>query len=389
MKKIKTLLATFMLLFFVAFLPQKTFAAETIAVTQVDDITDISGIQGAAYNVPSGVYEKMVSFTLKKPSYVRILAHSDVRFEDYAYLGTISNFAAYTDSNRSNLIMGDSDTGIPGGRDSEKNFCLDAGTYYIYFAKKGTDEYSQQSSGSFRLSVVAQSLNLTASKNGSWNKAKTIATDKSQTGFLSAGTRNSWFKFKLTAPATVSIHASIGNPLGSNIFELSKTGLTLYKKNHGVLTFTNIPDAYYSAVNTDSVKLAAGTYYIGITGDSYYSYGSHMDHRNNNMGALFVKVSTIKRTSITKCSNASGKKLAVTYKAVTGAKGYQIQYSTDKKFKTGVKTVTKNSKTTSVSVSKLQKNKKYYVRVRAYKVTEDKQKLYSSWSSVKNVTIKK
>ena len=69
--------------------------------------------------------------------------------------------------------------------------------------------------------------------------------------------------------------------------------------------------------------------------------------------------------------------------------GYQIQYSTDSKFKKSVKTVTisKNG-TTSTTISKLTKDKKYYVRIRTYK-TVSGTKYYSSWSKVKNVKISK
>ena len=70
--------------------------------------------------------------------------------------------------------------------------------------------------------------------------------------------------------------------------------------------------------------------------------------------------------------------------------GYQIQYSTSKKFtKKTTKTVTvsKNS-ATSKTVTKLKGKKKYYVRVRTYK-TVSKKKYYSSWSKVKTVTTRK
>lgn len=50
------------------------------------------------------------------------------------------------------------------------------------------------------------------------------------------------------------------------------------------------------------------------------------------------------------------------------ATGYQIRYSTDKKFKKNVKYITyKTPKTTSMKLSNLSFNKKYYISVRAYK----------------------
>lgn len=93
------------------------------------------------------------------------------------------------------------------------------------------------------------------------------------------------------------------------------------------------------------------------------------------------------KTSITKVeSKAKGFK--VTWKKKSKIKGYQIQYSTSSKFKkssTKTKTISK-AKTKSATISKLKGcNKKYYVRVRTYKVSNGK-KVYSSWSKPKKVT---
>ncbi len=68
--------------------------------------------------------------------------------------------------------------------------------------------------------------------------------------------------------------------------------------------------------------------------------------------------------------------------------GYQIQYSTNKKFQRGTKTVTiKGSSRVSKKLMKLRGNKKYYVRVRTYKTVKSQGKslrLYSGWSKVKS-----
>lgn len=94
-----------------------------------------------------------------------------------------------------------------------------------------------------------------------------------------------------------------------------------------------------------------------------------------------------KKTSIKKLSKGK-KKFTVTWAKVSGVKGYQIQYSSDKKFKKNNKsaTVTKQ-KTTKATVKKLKSKKKYYVRVRTYKTVNGK-KIYSSWSKVKSVKTK-
>jgi endoglucanase len=65
--------------------------------------------------------------------------------------------------------------------------------------------------------------------------------------------------------------------------------------------------------------------------------------------------------------NQKSKKIKISFKKVSGATGYEIQYSTSAAFKSG-KTVTKNTKKSSYTIKKLKKGKTYYVRVRAYKV---------------------
>ena len=94
-----------------------------------------------------------------------------------------------------------------------------------------------------------------------------------------------------------------------------------------------------------------------------------------------------KKTTIKKLSKGK-KKFTVTWAKVSGIKGYQIQYSSDKKFKKNNKSVTvTKQKTTKATVKKLKSKKKYYVRVRTYKTVNGK-KIYSSWSKVKSVKTK-
>jgi hypothetical protein len=100
-----------------------------------------------------------------------------------------------------------------------------------------------------------------------------------------------------------------------------------------------------------------------------------------------TKTAKPKKTSIKKLSKGK-KKFTVTWAKVSGVKGYQIQYSSDKKFKKNNKSVTvTKQKTTKATVKKLKSKKKYYVRVRTYKTVNGK-KIYSSWSKVKSVKTK-
>ena len=98
-------------------------------------------------------------------------------------------------------------------------------------------------------------------------------------------------------------------------------------------------------------------------------------------------ISKPKSASIKKVKGAK-KAILVTCKKVSGVNGYEIQVATNKKFKKNKKTVNiKKQKTTKTTVKKLKAKKKYYVRVRTYKIVNGK-KVYSSWSKVKSVKTK-
>ena len=98
-----------------------------------------------------------------------------------------------------------------------------------------------------------------------------------------------------------------------------------------------------------------------------------------------VKVKAPSKVKLTSAKNGKGKKLTVKWKKVTGAKGYQLQYALNKKFKKKKSIQTKKTKYT---IKKLKKKKTYYIRVRAYKMN-GKKKVYGKWSTVKKVKIKK
>lgn len=95
-----------------------------------------------------------------------------------------------------------------------------------------------------------------------------------------------------------------------------------------------------------------------------------------------------KKTSISKIK-AQKKGFKVTWKKVSNAKGYQVKYSTSKKFtkKTSKTATVKKATTTSKTVKDLKKKKTYYVKVRSYKTVNGK-KVYSDWSNVKKVKTK-
>ena len=100
-----------------------------------------------------------------------------------------------------------------------------------------------------------------------------------------------------------------------------------------------------------------------------------------------ILAASMPTTTITSVK-AQSKAFTVKWKKKSGITGYQIQYSTNSKFKKGNKSIKiKNAKTVSKKITKLKVAKKYYVRIRTYKIV-NKKTYYSNWSKKKNVTTK-
>jgi len=95
-----------------------------------------------------------------------------------------------------------------------------------------------------------------------------------------------------------------------------------------------------------------------------------------------VLAASMPTTTITSVKSQS-KAFTVKWKKKTNIAGYQIQYSTNSKFKKGNKTIKiKKAKTVSKKITGLKPSKKYYVRIRTYKG-----KKYSSWSKKKCIIV--
>ena len=96
-----------------------------------------------------------------------------------------------------------------------------------------------------------------------------------------------------------------------------------------------------------------------------------------------------KQASVKKVTSKKAAQLTVSWKKQAEASGYVVEYTTDKNFKKGVKKVTiSKNKTTSTTIKKLKKGKKYYVRVKPY-TTIDKKKVYGKTSKTVKATVKK
>lgn len=114
--------------------------------------------------------------------------------------------------------------------------------------------------------------------------------------------------------------------------------------------------------------------------------------RGNYSGSLSATF-TVKpqSTNISKLTKPATKQIKVKWNKAASCTGYQIQYSTSSKFSNSKIVTVGSSKTTSKTIKKLSKNKKYYVRIRTYKnvkISGKTKKIYSSWSSAKSIKTK-
>ena len=94
-----------------------------------------------------------------------------------------------------------------------------------------------------------------------------------------------------------------------------------------------------------------------------------------------VNKKSLKQTKILKVKKLKNRKVRITFKKISKAKIYRIQYSTNRKFKKNVRT--KRTRKNTYLLRKLRVRKRYYVRVRAI-VGKDKGK----WSRVKSFKVR-
>ena len=126
----------------------------------------------------------------------------------------------------------------------------------------------------------------------------------------------------------------------------------------------------------------------GVANPNYVAPTQPNQNETNTSNGEDVTVTSKPKSASIKKVKGAKKAILVTWKKVSGVNGYEIQVATDKKFKKNKKTVTiKKQKTTKTTVKKLKAKKKYYVRIRTYKIVNGK-KVYSSWSKVKSVKTK-
>ncbi len=257
--------------------------------------------------------------------------------------------------------------------------------YKNYSKSNQTFNLNAKQLGNATLSYSSNNKNITVDKNGKVTIKKDYVGTATIT--ISANETGAYKKTSKTIQVVVSkLNNSIKAGNITKTYSSKKQTFKINAKQSGNAKLT------YSSNNSKNIsvdkngKITVKKGYIGsatitITASSTTGY-------NKATKTITVTVNPSK-VSISKLTNVKSKKMTIKWKKNSSVTGYEIQYSTDKNFKSGVKTVTiSKNKTTSTTIKNLTKNKKYYVRIRTYKTVSGK-KYYSGWSSTKNVKIKK
>ena len=125
-----------------------------------------------------------------------------------------------------------------------------------------------------------------------------------------------------------------------------------------------------------------GKYNVTVKLKGNYSGSKTVSFKINPKGSSVSKLAAVKKGFNVTWAR---QKTKMSTSVITG---YQIQYSTNKKFSSGNKTITvKGYNSATKAIRKLASKKTYYVRIRTYK-TVSKVNYYSGWSAAKAVKTK-
>lgn len=169
----------------------------------------------------------------------------------------------------------------------------------------------------------------------------------------------------------------------TDVLEWKTSNATVADVSNGTVT------AYKTGTATITAYVDGGVFVVcKVTVKNSSTSGSNNGNSNGtNIGtgnqktaraitSVKGKISTIKST---------GKSIKLKLGNLGSADGYQIQYSLKKNFKNSKKI---KKKSTNITIKKLKKNKKYYVRVRVYGKVNGKT-YYGKWSARKSIKTKR
>ncbi len=214
----------------------------------------------------------------------------------------------------------------------------------------------------------------------------------------------------LTAEKSGTIHLSIQESAGADSYEIimkqrvnGMDGDTVFRKvNRGETEqeFRGLTDnGEWNCKIRACCTVGTQTYYSSWSAESIVETGDRTKDDTPSNGTQYSGSSTgiehkaqnrtPKKTSICGTPKARSKGFTVKWKKQKSVTGYQVEYSTNNKFKnkTAHRKTVRKALVTKLTVKRLRAKKKYYVRVRTYRIVQGKT-YYSGWSRVKTVRTK-
>lgn len=364
--------------------PKPTQKNPSVSVKGASSITNSSARIDFTLNNPSRVTIKTVGVQIRKK-------------------GSSSWLVSKTEAMNSSYVNANS---VPMwwtiGKGKELNVALSPGTTYEYRAYavyNGNNYYSSMST-----------FTTTGSHNHSWGSATVIQSATCTTAGIRRYTCSSCgayktesipatgHKFQL-APSTQTDCTQPGQKTSiCSVCGYTKTETT-NAKGHSFGEWTVVKEATCEEDGEQKRKCNAcgfeETKVIPSSGhnfeDGYCTIcGEEEDKLDDNYYDDDEQTTPPARATVKKLQ--SKKRTVIAYWGkISDARGYQIQVSTNKKFKKNKKTFSiENQKASKKTIKNLKAKKKYYVRVRAYRYSYfgDGERVYGKWSKVKSVKTK-
>ncbi len=311
---------------------------------------------------------EFIKFTLNQSGRLSFKAEGVSSYQVYIFQENIPEQFIYVDYVRDNSDLGKAY--------SNTYYNLLAGTYYFKLNNdsRNANNYSITTAFTPSGETFTETFDV---NNDVIGKANEVEFGKSYKGMLGINDKNDYYKI-VSTNGKYTLKVNSDNKAIDAIL-LNSDG----NRIENYYTSKNYATGGYTLNETISLK--SGVYYLRMydySGSTFYSLSltSYTTADNSSV--------TIKKPTNAKINKLQAKKKAIVvyWNKQNDVTGYQLQIATDKKFK-------KNKKNYSVknvnkkTVKKLKSKKKYFVRVRAYKLNNGK-KIYGNWSSIKSIKVK-
>lgn len=256
---------------------------------------------------------------------------------------------------------------------SEKDFngftfsaILTGGQYYLELDGEVPIQFTVSKNDLLESFTETQTQN-----NDMIDNASEIEIKENYKGILAENDSIDYFKFNVSAKGKISFSGknNVSRTIQYIFYDSNKNSVYTIELRAGdksAQTFTIEAGDYYLAVIQKEVGSGTGSYTF----------------------ALDYTVVQDSAPVLTSVKNMSGKKMKISWRKARGVAGYELMYARSSNFKSGLVKKKISSASSSVTYRKLKKGKKYYVKLRSYKVVDGKT-IYSKWSGKKSVKIKK